>query len=405
MSIVQQAGEFVQRQVGLLRRTSQAWRRCPYCGNTATQGYGSYVRHPYTLEGREARRVRRHYCPVCRKTYSEELADLAPRARYAREVQRCAVDLWVHGRMSLRRVAEVVQACVGHQGRWLYWCWLRLGQEKRALCPLSASTVHRWVAARVDGQWEGVASTGQMGVDGLWARLRGGAQRVVLLLHDTVTGLVWPPVVVCAESVEAWGDLFGRAVRAGLDRLSLNGVTSDGVSGLRAWLQSHAPHVHQQRCIWHLWRTLGAHFAHHEEAVREALKAQVRAVLSASRYELAESALAQLAAHPQGSGLARQLRELLDEALMHLLPEHQGLSRIGPEHLWRDFRLRLSHGRNHGSERRLEQATLLWAVYHNFTPAQMRCERQRHYQHPGLSPLEVAGSPPGAISYLDALLL
>jgi len=65
--------------------------------------------------------------------------------------------------------------------------------------------------------------------------------------------------------------------------------------------------------------------------------------------------------------------------------------------------LRLSHGRNHGSERRLEQALLIWAIYHHFTPAQRRKERKRHYRHPGQSPLEVAGAPPGKLSYLDAL--
>jgi hypothetical protein len=84
---------------------------------------------------------------------------------------------------------------------------------------------------------------------------------------------------------------------------------------------------------------------------------------------------------------------------------HQGLSRIGPWHLWRDSRLRLGHGRNHGSDERLERAALVWAIYHNFTPAQWRCERKRAYKHPGLSPLEVAGADPGELSYLDALLI
>ncbi len=48
-------------------------------------------------------------------------------------------------------------------------------------------------------------------------------------------------------------------------------------------------------------------------------------------------------------------------------------------------------------------AALLWATYRNVTPAQARYERKRHYRHPGLSPLAVAGFPPGPISYLDAL--
>jgi hypothetical protein len=51
----------------------------------------------------------------------------------------------------------------------------------------------------------------------------------------------------------------------------------------------------------------------------------------------------------------------------------------------------------------LERAALVWAIYHNFEPAPWRSERKRHYRHPGLSPLHVAGVPPGKISYLDAL--
>ncbi len=80
-----------------------------------------------------------------------------------------------------------------------------------------------------------------------------------------------------------------------------------------------------------------------------------------------------------------------------------GLGRVGPEWKWRDFRLRLSHGRNHRSLARLERAALRWAIYHNFEPAQRRSERKRTYRRPGQSPLARAGIPPGDVSYLDAL--
>ena len=110
-----------------------------------------------------------------------------------------------------------------------------------------------------------------------------------------------------------------------------------------------------------------------------------------------------LKAHPCGGGLAQRVHEQFDRLLYPLRPDHGGLSRIAPEWLWRDFRLRLSRGRNHGSEERLERTGLLWMVYHNFTPAQWRSERKRKYKHPGQSPLQVAGGSPGRISYLDAL--
>ena len=130
------------------------------------------------------------------------------------------------------------------------------------------------------------------------------------------------------------------------------------------------------------------------ETIRQELTALLHAVIDASGYEQAEQALAQLKAHPFGGPLAKKVNEQFDRLLYPLLACHQGLVRIAPEWLWRDFRLRLSRGRNHGSEDRFERAGLLWAIYHNFTPAQRRRERKRHYKHPGQSPLEVAGGEP-----------
>jgi len=45
----------------------------------------------------------------------------------------------------------------------------------------------------------------------------------------------------------------------------------------------------------------------------------------------------------------------------------------------------------------------MYTIYRNFTPAQMRRERTRHYRHPGKSALEVAGMNLEGCSYLDAL--
>ena len=80
--------------------------------------------------------------------------------------------------------------------------------------------------------------------------------------------------------------------------------------------------------------------------------------------------------------------------LVHLLDYYQGLQGLTPEWYWHDFRLRLSRGRNHRSDQRLERAALAWAICHNFEPAQWRSERKRHYRHLGQSALQVAGVPP-----------
>jgi len=135
------------------------------------------------------------------------------------------------------------------------------------------------------------------------------------------------------------------------------------------------------------------------EEARDQLRQEVtrllHLILDAPTYAAAEVALQALRALPGADELAKKVYLLLDRLLYHLLPVHQGLMRVAPEWLWRDFRLRLSHGRNHGSESRLEQAAAVWMVYHNFTPAQRRSERKRKYKHPGQSPLQVAGASPG----------
>jgi hypothetical protein len=131
----------------------------------------------------------------------------------------------------------------------------------------------------------------------------------------------------------------------------------------------------------------------------------VRGVLDAPDEAAAHAALAPLAAHPQGRGLAAALHPHVAAAQVCHRRFTRELVRVSPEWCWRDFRLGLGHGRNHGSVARLERAALRWAVYRNFTPAQERRERKRHYRGAGLSPLARAGVPPGDASYLDALAI
>jgi len=312
-----------------------------------------------------------------------------------------------------------LRSWIGHQDRWWLWHPWEEEQVHREACYLSASTIHRWLARAgkkaeqgIPEQWAGVENSGQFGADGLWAKLRGKATRVVLGLVDTATGVVWATCVAKGEeAAEQWAALFQRVKEAGLSWLDLNGLVSDRSQGLLSFMRQFLGRVHQQHCVWHFWRSLAGDIARMlsataEEAREEAgkkLKGLLHAVLDASSYEAAEEALQQLQALPGAERLAQKVYLQLDQLLYHLLPCHEGLPRVSPEWLWRDFRLRLSRGRNQGSESRLEQAALLWMVYHNFTPAQWRSERKRKYKHPGQSPLQVAGAAPGEISYLDAL--
>jgi transposase-like protein len=425
MNIIERGRAFLQSLRALAGRSAWDWKRCPQCGSTLTIKNGGYWRHPWFLEGRETVRIQRHWCQACHRSYSEQSPLLVRGSWYAREVHRAAVDHWQHVGTSLRRTAEILRSWMGRQERWRLWRPLAAAESER--CYLAASTVQRWLdaagqvaQASVPGQLQGIAQSEALGTDGLWARLRGKSRRVVLLLADSVTGLLWPPWVARGEeSAAPWQRLFERARRAGLDWERIRGVTSDGAQGVIAFLRQTLTWVQHQRCVWHLWRNLADDLAqaaaqaaaHGTDDLAAAVRAQVRAelvglmhaVIDAQSYEQAEEALLALLSHPQGAAIGQFLNLQLDRILVHLLSYYSGLQRVTPEWYWRDFRLRLSRGRNHRSDQRLERAALVWAIYHNFEPAQLRLERKRHYRHPGQSALEAAGAQPGQVSYLDAL--
>ena len=427
MNIVERGRQFLQSLRDLATRSAWEWRRCPTCNDTLTQKWGVYQRHPWCLDGRQDVVVQRHWCMRCRKTYSEHSALLVRGGWYSREVRRCAIDHWQHLGSSVRAIAEDLRSFLGHQERWLLGRPLAPVPDAEETCHLSASSVQRWLdvagqtaQTTVSDQLEAVPSSGQLATDGLWARLRGETRRVVILLADGVTGVIWPPVVVAGEeAAQQWQRVFVRAQQAGLILELIRGVTSDGAKGLARYLATTLTWVSHQRCVFHLWRGLAGELTArvNEAAVglvgegakkvrreaRRELVGLIRAVFDAPTHLQAQRAFTPLEAHRWGKELARLIDEHLDEALVHLLEYNQGLVRTNPEWLWRDFRRRVSHGRNHGTDVRLERAALLFAIYHNFEPAQERSEHTRSYRHPGLCPLAVAGVPPNGISSLDAL--
>ncbi len=427
MNIIERGKAFVQHLWELANRSAWDWRRCPRCGSTDSSKNGGRKVHPWTMEGRTEVRIQRHWCYGCGHSYSEESPLLVRGSWYAREVHRFAVDHWQHTGSSLRRTVEMVRSILGKQERWQIWRIFSVESEDKGKCHLSGSTLHWWldeagIEARksVPGQLAGVGTSGKVGTDGLWARLLARQKKVVLALVDTVTGVIWPPVVVNEEdSDRSWGRMFRRARIAGLDPNELRGVVSDGAKGLIGYVGRVLSWVNHQRCQFHIWRNLSSELASRvneaatgltgaaAKAVKNKVRAElislVRGVLDAGSYAEAEKALAKLKAHQLGDRLATLLEEHLDAAMVYLLEFNQGLARVSPEWYWRDFRLRLSRGRNHRSDERLERAALVWAIYRNFEPAQSRSERKRVYRHPSLSPLAVAGAPPGEISYLDAL--
>lgn len=425
MNIVERGRAFANWLHELAARSAWDWKQCPHCGSRVTIKNGSYTRHPWGLEGRERVRVQRHLCRACQRSYAEESPLLVARSWYTRGVHRAAIDHWQHMGTSLRRTAEVLRSWLGHQERWLQW--RPLAPEPRARCRLAASTVHRWLdqageraVESIPDQLAGIESAEELATDGLWAKLKDKVVCVVLMTVNSVTGVIYPPLVAGDEAqASAWEKLFARAAKAGLQLQQIRGLTSDGAQGLLGYLREQLVWVEQQRCVWHVWRQLGRTLTQvvsqatatlegpaGEQARRElrsALGKLMHQVVDATSATVAEVALRKLRAHPHGEALGQQLTHILDRLLVYRMAYCRGLQRVSPEWYWRDFRLRLSHGRNHRSEERLERAAVLWALYHNFEPAQWRSERKRHYRHPGQSALQVAGVPPGQVSYLDAL--
>jgi transposase-like protein len=427
MNIIERGRSWLQGLRGMAQRTPWEERRCPFCGQHETWKHGTYTRRPWTLTGRRPLRMQRYWCRRCRRTFVPPAAQAGRGRWYGRDVQRCVLDSWLHTGSSLRRTAEWVRSWLGQQERWHLWCPLAPARPVGRHCRLGASTVQRWLdeagqraQQTVEGQWAGVPTSGQVGTDGLWAKLRGGVKQVVLVLTDSVTGMVYPPAVVPDEDGPApWDRLFRQAARAGLRLGAVRGVTSDGTRGLATYLEQTLVWVHHQRCVFHIWRNLatplgeaaraaaaglrGAAATAVRTATRRGLLPLVHAVLDAADDAAAVAALKVLAAHPCGAEVATALRNDVEAVLVYRGTVNQGLRRVGPEWKWRDFRLRLSRGRNHQTGVRLERAALVWAIYHNFTPAQWRSERKRTYRRPGRSPLALAGVPPGDVSYLDAL--
>ena len=425
MNIVERGRAFAKRLRELSGRSAWDWKQCPHCGSRVTIKNGSYTRHPWGLEGRERVQVQRHLCRACGRSYAEDSGLLAARSWYTRGVHRAAIDYWQHVGTSLRRTAEALRSWVGHQERWLQW--QPLESEPRERCRLAASTVQRWLnqagaraVASIPDQLAGIESAAELGPDGLWAMLKDKVPCVVLMLVNSVTGVIYPPLVAWDEAqASAWKKLFARAAQAGLQLQQIRGLTSDGAPGLLSYLREQLVWVEQQRCVWHVWRHLGRTLtqvvsrataaldgsaaAQVRQELRSALVQLLHQVVDATSATVAEIALRKLRAHPHGKALGQQLTHILDRLLVYRMAYCRGLQRVSPEWYWRDFRLRLSRGRNHRSEERLERAAVLWALYHNFEPAQRRSERKRHYRHPGQSALQVAGVPPGQVSYLDAL--
>src|SRR5207253_459877 len=144
---------------------------------------------------------------------------------------------------------------------------------------------------------------------------------------------------LCASTVQRWLNVAGEHARQTVVG-QLAGVPTSG-----------------QLLTDGLWARLRGGAAG-QRKVRRELVALVRAVLDAASEAAAQGALGPLQGHRLGGGLAAALQPHLAAAHVCHRPYTRQLGRVSPEWCWRDFRLHLSHGRNHGAPARLERAAL-----------------------------------------------
>ena len=290
-----------------------------------------------------------------------------------------------------------------------------------ARCELSASTVQRWLdragrhgaATRPSGSSRGAH---QRAARDRWACGRGcgaGATRVVLLLTDSVSGVVWPPVVV---------DRGGRRapVAAAVCARSRGGagpgrpVGRDQRWGERAgaYLRQHLSWVNHQRCVWHLWRGLGGELAAQAAAAartltgraaarlrqqtRTELAALVRAVFDAASEAAAWEAHARLAAHPRGPGLATALRDHVAAALVYRRQVPGGAPAGGPRMVLAGLPLAPGPRAQRGRARaRLERTALRLGDLPQLHPRARKERTAAQISVPGPVPARRGGGAPG----------
>ena len=250
MNIIERGRVFLQSLQALAARSAWDWQRGPACGSLLTIQNGSYTRRPWFFSGTPARagatpavpRLRQVVCGAVGAAGAGQLVRSGGAAPRRGSLARLACQSWAPVLAAHGGVSAFV---AGAPGTLADMAALGCGAARRSLlsgrqygAALAPSVGPGWPAqASVPGPLQGLAQSAELGTAGLWARLRGGATRVVLLLADSVTGLLWPPVVAEREDqAEPWQRLFARARVAGPDWQHIRGVTSDGAQGLSALL-------------------------------------------------------------------------------------------------------------------------------------------------------------------------
>jgi len=419
MSIIESGREFVKK----LLDPADA-QRCPYCHRRMTKRNGSYNITVRDVGGVRQERVQRYWCHLCRCTYRAPDASREARARYSRQVRRKALDLYFHVGASLRATAEWLRSEV-NQGTERALIWnplLRLKPSPEAPVRLNHTSVWRWeqeAAQRVEAQarqggWRDlIRFSGAMVADATGVHIRGVATPLHLIT-DAVTRV---GLAVCRLRIEneltvaaqfrqvlAWWGLQAEEVRV---------LNSDGAPYYRYVLERVLRWAKQQRSLFHLWRNITPHlqaFAQHAaDETMQMLTDTIHAVWDAPSLPDAHEAFSVLHAlwsHlPSLQPVLQIIAQSLAEALLYTTRVVNGMGRTSnvAERFFRRYKQRIRRMGSFMSTAGCDAFNLLWQVYFNWQPYQLRRERKRLYQHPGLCPMQVASTDVQTLTWLDAV--
>jgi transposase-like protein len=296
--------------------------------------------------------------------------------------------------------------------------WPTLPQSKQVrLCHIS---VWRWLqeagrrANKEEDRFSRIYQSGIWVADSTLAKVK-GVWLGVLGVADAVSRVVFEIVRIKAESEEEVLRKFARLRSLGVKTKEMKGLVSDGAEAYRLLIEGVMKRTAHQRCVFHLWRNIGAHIRRLKETkgeqAAEDFKKSVRGVWDASTYEQAQKGLQALLrdwSAEEAVGPALMLIQAsFEEATTHLKGIAEGMPRTSNvvEWLWRGYKHRLRVMGQLMSEGGLNSFNAVWTLQVNFTRYQKRKEKKRVVRNPGSCPLEIAGEQVGTLSWMDVLAI
>lgn len=419
MNLIERARDFVKKLLSPIDT-----RHCPHCHSSMIKKFGFYPVTIRDVGGIHTEKVQRYWCHACRRTFSFPDPRREARSRYARQVQRKALDLYFHVGASLRHTAEWLRSEInGCTERALIWNPL-LRQKTPPATParLNHTTVWRWeqkAAQKVkahcqQGALRGlIRFSGALVADASTTLIRGGAYPLHLIA-DAVTHVGLVVRRLRNETEQAIAGQFRLMLHWwGLLAEQVLVLISDGAASYRFVLDRVLRWAQQQRSLFHLWRNISPSLRTFAEgAAEEALDIlldMVHAVWDASSLAEAEeafSALWRVWSHlPLLQPVLRLIGQTLQEVMLYTSRVVEGIGRTSnvAERFFRRYKQRVRRMGCFMSLPGCDAFNFLWLIYINLEPYQQRREQKRHYRYPGLCPLQVAGVDTQGISWLDAV--